>query len=80
MKSLFPHLAEELIKGLTTQSSTESKPTTIYGGKSSFSPEDNSQFTGICPAKLHEHDLQKTVSTMVLKIGLGRPVQLGIKH
>ena len=51
MTSLFPHTeAAELIKGLIAQSSAEAEPITISGGKSSLRPEDNSQFTGICPA------------------------------
>ena len=49
MKSLFPHLAAELINGLTAQSSAEAEPTTISGGKSSLLPQDNGHFTGICP-------------------------------
>ena len=50
MKNLFPHAeAAELIKGLTAESSAEAEPITISGGKSSLPPEDNSQFTGICP-------------------------------
>ena len=46
-KSLFRHLAAELINGLTTQSSVEAEPTTISGGKSSLLPQDNGHFTGI---------------------------------
>ena len=47
MKSLFPHLAAELINRLTAQSSVEAEPTTISGGKSSLLPQDNGHFTGI---------------------------------
>ena len=47
MKSLFPHLAAELINRLTAQSSVEAEPTTISGGKSSLLPQDSAHFTGI---------------------------------
>ena len=49
MESLFPHLAAELINGLTAQSSAEVEPTTISGGKSSLLLQDNGHFNGICP-------------------------------
>ena len=49
MKSLFLHLAAELINGLTAQSSAEAEPTTISGGKSSLLLQDNGHFTGIYP-------------------------------
>ena len=48
-KSLFRHLAAELINGLTTQSWTEEEPTIISGGKSSLLLLDNGHFIGIYP-------------------------------
>ena len=63
MKSLLPHLAAELVKGLTAQSSAEAEPTTI-SAQSSASPLYvhkiivNSQASN----QLHEHDLQERQS------------------
>ena len=62
MKSLFPHLAAELVKG-TAQSSAKAEPTTI-SAQSSASPlyVQKIIFNSQASDQLHEHDLQERQS------------------